>query len=101
MCFVASAPLNTRLKSLLTELETSKIWLHDDETIQTSHSVNFAHAHSIPSCGLKSRGCCRSVILAQFYKDLVDPRYKSRFAIYHRRFSTNTMPRWPLAQPFR
>ena len=27
--------------------------------------------------------------------------YVSQFAIYHRRFSTNTMPRWSLAQPFR
>ena len=30
-----------------------------------------------------------------------DPRFVTRFAIYHRRFSTNTMPRWPLAQPMR
>ena len=43
----------------------------------------------------------RSVVLAQFYADLQNPDYKSRFAIYHRRFSTNTMPKWPLAQPFR
>jgi glutamate synthase (ferredoxin) len=28
-------------------------------------------------------------------------RFKTPFAIYHRRFSTNTMPRWPLAQPMR
>jgi len=27
--------------------------------------------------------------------------YKSPFAIYHRRYSTNTSPRWPLAQPMR
>ena len=37
----------------------------------------------------------------QYYEDLANPDYKSNFAIYHRRFSTNTMPRWPLAQPFR
>ena len=41
------------------------------------------------------------MVLAQFYADLQNPDYKSRFAIYHRRFSTNTMPKWPLAQPFR
>ena len=57
-------------------------------------------------CSLSSRtiiykGMVRSVILAQFYNDLTNPEYKSRFAIYHRRFSTNTVPRWPLAQPFR
>lgn len=39
--------------------------------------------------------------LASFYLDLQDQGYVSRFAIYHRRFSTNTAPRWPLAQPMR
>ena len=43
------------------------------------------------------RGC----ILPQFYKDLRDPLYTTKFVIYHRRFSTNTNPRWPLAQPMR
>jgi len=28
----------------------------------------------------------------RFYTDLSNPAYKSAFAIYHRRFSTNTMP---------
>ncbi|HKW54759.1 MAG TPA: glutamate synthase large subunit [Stellaceae bacterium] len=53
---------------------------------------------------------CRSVIykgmflaeqLTAFYPDLLDPRFVSRFAIYHQRYSTNTFPTWPLAQPFR
>jgi glutamate synthase (NADPH/NADH) large chain len=29
------------------------------------------------------------------------PRFVSRFAIYHQRYSTNTFPTWKLAQPFR
>ena len=53
---------------------------------------------------------CRSLIykgmflaehLATFYPDLTDPRFISRFAIYHQRYSTNTFPTWRLAQPFR
>src|SRR6185312_12033101 len=53
---------------------------------------------------------CRSIIykgmflaeqLTSFYPDLLDPRFVSRFAIYHQRYSTNTFPTWPLAQPFR
>ncbi len=53
---------------------------------------------------------CRSIIykgmflaesLSQFYPDLRDPRFASRFAIYHQRYSTNTFPTWRLAQPFR
>ncbi|WP_424941477.1 glutamate synthase large subunit [Aliiroseovarius sp. S253] len=53
---------------------------------------------------------CRSIIykgmmlaeqVAVFYPDLMDERFKSTFAIYHQRYSTNTFPQWWLAQPFR
>ena len=53
---------------------------------------------------------CRSIIykgmmlaehVSVFYPDLKDPRFESAFAIYHQRYSTNTFPRWWLAQPFR
>ncbi len=47
------------------------------------------------------KGMVRSAVLGDFYIDLKQPEYKSAFAVYHRRFSTNTMPRWPLAQPMR
>jgi glutamate synthase (NADPH/NADH) large chain len=36
-----------------------------------------------------------------YYKDLGDERMKSAMALVHQRFSTNTFPRWSLAQPFR
>jgi len=36
-----------------------------------------------------------------FYPDLQDERCRSAFAIVHSRFSTNTLPEWRLAQPFR
>ncbi|RUO37348.1 glutamate synthase large subunit [Aliidiomarina shirensis] len=39
--------------------------------------------------------------LPKFYKDLADQRLKSAICVFHQRFSTNTQPRWPLAQPFR
>ena len=47
------------------------------------------------------KGMVRSMILGEFYEDFKNPKYTSKFALYHRRFSTNTMPRWPLAQPMR
>ncbi|HLO49667.1 MAG TPA: glutamate synthase large subunit [Kamptonema sp.] len=47
------------------------------------------------------KGMVRSAVLGEFYTDLTNLDYKSPFAVYHRRFSTNTMPRWPLAQPMR
>ena len=39
--------------------------------------------------------------LPLFYHDLADPRYTSALAIFHQRYSTNTFPAWPLAQPLR
>ena len=47
------------------------------------------------------KGMVRSEVLGEFYEDLKNPAFKSTFAVYHRRFSTNTMPKWPLAQPMR
>ncbi len=39
--------------------------------------------------------------LPAFYEDLNDPALTSRIAVFHQRFSTNTLPQWRLAQPFR
>lgn len=36
-----------------------------------------------------------------FYPDLNDPNFESAVAVVHQRYSTNTFPSWPLAQPFR
>ncbi|KAL1548750.1 Ferredoxin-dependent glutamate synthase [Salvia divinorum] len=47
------------------------------------------------------KGMLRSEVLGRFYYDLQNNLYKTPFAIYHRRYSTNTSPRWPLAQPMR
>lgn len=47
------------------------------------------------------KGLMMPVDLPVFYKDLADPELKTAVCTYHQRFSTNTAPRWPLAQPFR
>ena len=39
--------------------------------------------------------------LSGYFKDLSDPDFESALALVHSRFSTNTFPSWPLAQPFR
>jgi glutamate synthase (NADPH/NADH) large chain len=39
--------------------------------------------------------------LAQFYPDLADARLEASVAVFHQRFSTNTLPQWRLAHPFR
>nr|QCI04346.1 glutamate synthase [Antithamnion hubbsii] len=57
-------------------------------------------------CSFSSRiivykGMVRSEVLSKYYQDLSNQLYFSKFAVYHRRFSTNTMPKWSLAQPMR
>ena len=53
---------------------------------------------------------CRTIVykalasapqLEQFYLDLQDPDFSVQAAVFHQRYSTNTNPSWPLAQPFR
>jgi glutamate synthase (NADPH/NADH) large chain len=39
--------------------------------------------------------------LGTYYPDLSDPRFESRLALVHQRFSTNTFPAWSLAHPYR
>ena len=39
--------------------------------------------------------------LPAFYPDLQDPRLESSICLFHQRFSTNTLPNWKYAQPFR
>ncbi len=47
------------------------------------------------------KGMLKTDQLEPFFPDLSDPRYASELALVHSRFSTNTFPSWPLAQPFR
>ena len=47
------------------------------------------------------KGLCRPIDLPQFFPDLADIRMQSAICLFHQRFSTNTLPKWQLAQPFR
>jgi len=57
-------------------------------------------------CSMSSRtivykGLMLATQLEKFYSDLSDELFRSRFAIVHQRYSTNTFPTWQLAHPFR
>ena len=39
--------------------------------------------------------------LSSFYKDLNEKSFRVTICMFHQRFSTNTLPEWRLAQPFR
>ncbi|EMD81847.1 glutamate synthase large subunit [Pacificimonas flava] len=59
------------------------------------------YACSLSSRSIIYKGLFLAESLADFYPDLKDDRFTSRFAIFHQRYSTNTFPEWWLAQPFR
>jgi glutamate synthase domain-containing protein 2/glutamate synthase domain-containing protein 1/glutamate synthase domain-containing protein 3 len=56
---------------------------------------------SLSSRTLVYKGMMIAPQVARFYADLNDPRVVSAVAVVHQRYSTNTFPSWPLAQPFR
>ena len=47
------------------------------------------------------KGLVTPINLANFYPDLNSPQLSSSICLFHQRFSTNTLPQWRLAQPFR
>ena len=47
------------------------------------------------------KGLVMPTHIKTFYLDLSDEDFKTTFALFHQRFSTNTLPKWKLAQPFR
>ncbi|SMF32765.1 glutamate synthase large subunit [Pseudobacteriovorax antillogorgiicola] len=47
------------------------------------------------------KGLLLSHLISEYYLDLKNEDFKTPFSLVHQRFSTNTMPSWPLAQPFR
>jgi glutamate synthase (NADPH/NADH) large chain len=60
-----------------------------------------AYVASLSSVTVSYKGMVMPTILPEFYADLRDPRLTSSVCIFHQRFSTNTLPEWRLAQPFR
>ena len=50
---------------------------------------------------LSYKGLVMPEDLPRLYPDLQDPRMETGLCVFHQRFSTNTLPQWSLAQPFR
>ncbi len=74
---------------------THKVWdLYDQYD-------NDFYIPSISSKTLVYKGQLTSTQVRNYYQDLKNPLLKSAIALVHSRFSTNTMPQWKLAQPFR
>ncbi|MDP9292705.1 MAG: glutamate synthase subunit alpha, partial [Verrucomicrobiota bacterium] len=80
-----------------------RLFLARNEIEKRAHEDGIKHFY-IPSFSHRTivyKGLMTSPSLEKFYKDLSNPAYETALCVYHQRYSTNTFPTWPLAQPFR
>ena len=56
---------------------------------------------SFSSSRISYKGLVMPTHISEFYEDFQDPDFEISFSLFHQRFSTNTLPEWRLAQPFR
>ncbi len=56
---------------------------------------------SLSASTIVYKGMVMPQFLVQFYPDLKDPRMQASVVVFHQRFSTNTLPQWRLAHPYR
>jgi glutamate synthase (NADPH/NADH) large chain len=68
--------------------------------MRLAHVVDF-YVVSLSAWTLAYKALVLPPALPQFFPDLRHPKLAASVVLFHQRFSTNTAPRWPLAQPFR
>jgi glutamate synthase (NADPH/NADH) large chain len=56
---------------------------------------------SLSASTIVYKGMVMPQFLTQFYPDLKDARMEASVVVFHQRFSTNTLPQWRLAHPYR
>ena len=89
-----------------------KISLEEYERVlyYTRRQIEFAFERArlsdcyIPSFSSKTiiyKGLFVATELYHCYEDMADSTFETAIALFHQRYSTNTFPTWPLAQPFR
>lgn len=86
----------------VTEVEFNrKLFLARRRAEQQLQNDPLFYVTTLCSTVISYKGLMMPAAIAEFYTDLADERLKSHIVVFHQRFSTNTLPRWPLAQPFR
>jgi glutamate synthase (NADPH/NADH) large chain len=88
--------LEARLYVFRKKLEKA---LRGDETLRRTGAK--AYIPSLSSKTIVYKGMLMPKQLKDYYPELKDERMETAVALVHSRFSTNTFPDWPLAQPFR
>jgi glutamate synthase (NADPH/NADH) large chain len=91
--------VNTELSSEQTF--NAKLFLVRRRIEKCLESDTTFYVASLNSAVVAYKGLMMPVDLPRYFLDLADPRLETAICVFHQRFSTNTLPRWPLAQPFR
>jgi len=73
----------------------------ENEVNRQNWHMNDFYIPSLSSQIIIYKGMFVSEQFAAFYPDLTQKDFISAIAMVHQRYSTNTFPSWPLAQPFR
>ena len=82
-------------KLLYTAKQHARVKLADENIKDDFYFV------SLSATTIVYKALVRADALARFYPDLQNPDYRTRFSLFHRRFSTNTRTSWDKVQPFR
>lgn len=74
-----------------------------EKAIETLKDVDISQFYicSLSHTVIVYKGLLTGDQVPEYYPDLCDEYFTSPFSIVHSRFSTNTLPEWRLAQPFR
>jgi len=73
----------------------------ENDAIERGWDMSMLYIPSLSSRIIIYKGMFVSTQFVTFYPDLKDKDFTSAIALVHQRYSTNTFPSWPLAQPFR
>jgi len=73
----------------------------EKEVADLKEDVSAFYVSSMSSRTIVYKGLLTGTQLPLFYPDLNHPKFDSAFSLMHQRYSTNTLPSWNLAQPFR
>ncbi len=82
-----------------------KLLYHAKQTVRTKEKeqgiIKEFFFASLSARTIVYKALTQSDKLDRFYLDLQNPEFKTRFTLFHRRFSTNTRTSWDKVQPFR
>lgn len=73
----------------------------EQESGREAGGANGFYIASLSARTIVYKGMMTAPQVPRFYEDLDDESMESAVAVVHQRYSTNTFPSWPLAQPFR